>query len=275
MIRCRKLVDIFKNIEIGNSYKDFTNLYATWAKQGLESGSCSFEIAYDLPGAAVMDNDDFKDDTLTGANTSLRTNVMFVQNQAWVDLENRRPVLANQKNLKVLSDQQNKVRPYKTIKKGVSPVKKSFSIVPKTTKSMQVEQMMHSILRLGNEHKHIPPKEQKIRSFAGFQARVQSKPQKIKPYYFLTLATATHKSEVHNVMSRIVDVIKERRMLFLQLIRDQPVYALIVQLRNENRKAIEKLLLILGPFHTQCSFISAIIKSCLVLVYLKYWSQQR
>ena len=81
MIRCRKLVDIFKNIEIGNSYKDFTNLYATWTKQGLESGSCPFEIAYDLPGAAVMDNDNFKDDTLTGANTSHRTNVMFVQSE--------------------------------------------------------------------------------------------------------------------------------------------------------------------------------------------------
>ena len=27
----------------------------------------SFQIAYDLPGTAVMNNDDFKDGTLTGA----------------------------------------------------------------------------------------------------------------------------------------------------------------------------------------------------------------
>ena len=58
-----------------------------------------------------MDNDDFKDDTLTEANTSNRTNVMFVQpaNQARVDLENRLPVLVSQKDLKILSDQQNTV----------------------------------------------------------------------------------------------------------------------------------------------------------------------
>ena len=211
MMRCRKLVDIFKNIEIGISYKDITNLYASWEKQDLESGSCPFEIAYDLLGAAVMGNDDFKDDT------SHRANVIFVQseNQEWVDLENLRPVLASQKDLKVLSDQQSKVRPYKTIKKGVSPVRKSFNIAPKPTKSMQVEQMMHSILRLDNEHEPIHPKEQAIGSFGGFQTRIQSKPQKSKPYYFLTLATAPHKSEVRKVMSRLVYVIKERRMPFL------------------------------------------------------------
>ena len=74
---CRELVDIFKKIEIEISY-NVGNLYATWAKQDVQSGSCPFEIAYDLPGTVVMDNDDFKDDTLTGANTSHRTNVMFV-----------------------------------------------------------------------------------------------------------------------------------------------------------------------------------------------------
>ena len=107
MTRCREFVDIFKKIEIGISYKE--NIYATWAKQDVVSGSCPFEIAYALPGTAVMDNDDFKDDTFMGANTSHGTNVMFVQpeNQARVDLENRRPVLVNQKDLKILSDRQS------------------------------------------------------------------------------------------------------------------------------------------------------------------------
>ena len=127
---------------MGISYKDVSDLYETWAKQDEECGSCLFEIAYDLPRTAVMDNDDFKDYTLTGANTSHCT-VMFVQpeNQAWFDLENHRPALVNQKDLKIISDQQDKVRPYKTIKKGVPPVRKSFKflVLPKTTKPMQVE----------------------------------------------------------------------------------------------------------------------------------------
>ena len=79
---------------------------------------------------------------------SHHTDVIFVQpkNQAQVNLEKLCPVLVNQKDLKILPDQQNKVRPYKTIKKGVPPVRKSFNVAPETTKPMQVEQMMHSIL---------------------------------------------------------------------------------------------------------------------------------
>ena len=125
---------------------------------------------------------------------------------------------------------------------------------------MQVEQKMHSILRLDNENEPIPPKEQTIGSFAGFQARIQSKPQKSKPYYFLTLPTAPQKSEVHEVMSHLADVIKEGRMPFVQLVGDQPVSALIAQLPSANRKTFEKISPILGPFHTQCSFIAAINK---------------
>ena len=59
----------------------------------------------------------------------------------------------------------------------------------------------------------------------GFEARIQSKPQMGKPNYFLTLPTTFDKSEVHEVMPRLADIIKERRMLFLQLVGDQPVYA--------------------------------------------------
>ena len=59
----------------------------------------------------------------------------------------------------------------------------------------------------------------------GFEARIQSKPQKSKPNYFLTLPTAPDKSEVHEVMPRLADIIKKRRMLFLQLVGDQPIYA--------------------------------------------------
>ena len=203
--------------------------------------------------------------------------VMFVhpENQAQVDLENCCPVLVNWKDLKILSDQQNKVRPFKTIKKAVSLVRKSFNIAPKTTKPMQLEQMRHSILWLDNEHEPITPKEKTIVSFVRFQAWIQSKPQESKPYYFVTLSTAPHKSEVCEVVSHLADIIEERRMLFLQLISYQLVKALIVQLWNENRKAFEKILPMLGPFHIQCAFITQQSTNVfLVLVCLKYWSQQ-
>ena len=37
------------------------------------------EVAYSYPGIAVIDNDDFREDTLTSGRTSHHTNMMFVQ----------------------------------------------------------------------------------------------------------------------------------------------------------------------------------------------------
>ena len=49
-------------------------------------------------------------------------------------------------------------------------------------------------------------------------------------------------------------------MPFVLLVGDQPVYALIVQLKYENQELFDRILPFLGPFHTQCSFMSAINK---------------
>ena len=37
------------------------------------------ELRYGYPGVAIIDNDDFREDTLTGGGTSHRTNMMFLQ----------------------------------------------------------------------------------------------------------------------------------------------------------------------------------------------------
>ena len=39
---------------------------------------CPQQLVEGFPGVAIMDNDDFKYDTLTGANTYHITNVMFL-----------------------------------------------------------------------------------------------------------------------------------------------------------------------------------------------------
>ena len=46
-------------------------------------------------------------------------------------------------------------------------------------------------------------------------------------------------------------------MPFLQLVGDLPVYALIIQLKNEHPGRFEKILPVIGTFHEQCSFIAA------------------
>ena len=49
-------------------------------------------------------------------------------------------------------------------------------------------------------------------------------------------------------------------MPFVQVVGDQPVYAFIVELKNENPSIFKQILPVLGSFHIQLSFMSAIYK---------------
>ena len=62
------------------SYADALLLYDYWALKNVDvSGTCPLEIT-DKSIIAIVDNDDFKIDTLTGnAAGAHRTNAMFVQ----------------------------------------------------------------------------------------------------------------------------------------------------------------------------------------------------
>ena len=74
--RSREIADLCKKFGFGISYQDIKNLLASWAKAEAENGSCPSEIANKYPAVVVMDNDDFKTDTLKGASkTNHRTNV--------------------------------------------------------------------------------------------------------------------------------------------------------------------------------------------------------
>ena len=74
LYRCRELVDLCKKFGFGLSYQNIKNLLTSWAKAEAENGSCPLAIANKYPAVVVMDNDDFKTDTLTGASeTNHRT----------------------------------------------------------------------------------------------------------------------------------------------------------------------------------------------------------
>ena len=50
-----------------------------------KSEVCPAEIAEGKAGTVIIDNDDFKDDDLTGGTTTHRTNMMFVQPRKWIN----------------------------------------------------------------------------------------------------------------------------------------------------------------------------------------------
>ena len=49
-------------------------------------------------------------------------------------------------------------------------------------------------------------------------------------------------------------------MPFVQLFGDQPVYALIEEVKHENSVLYEKILPVLGGFHIACAFLATIYR---------------
>ena len=128
-------------------------MLASWAKAKAENGSCSSEIANKCPAVVVMDNDDFKTDTLTGAS---ETNAAV-------------PTFINPKWLKDLFKELNKVILYKTMSNGDPAIRERFSIESTDTADIRIEQMIHSLTRISTAGDNILPESQMIGSFAGFQ----------------------------------------------------------------------------------------------------------
>ena len=83
---------------------------------------------------------------------------------------------------------------------------------------------------------------------------------KSKPFYWLRFPKPPHKSVTHEIMTRLLNIIEEKNIPFVLLTGDQPVYTLIVQLKNENKEKFNKIIPILGSFHIQVAFITAITK---------------
>ena len=239
-------------------------MLASWAKAEAENGSCPSEIANKYPAVVVMDNDDFKTEILTGASeTNHRTNVMFVQNEDLIEHnvpDAAAPTLINPKGLKDLAKELNKVNQYKTTSNGDPAIRERFSVESTDTTDIRVEQMIHSLTRISAAGDNIPTESQMIASFAGFQASMSDEVTKSKPHYWLTFPKPPHKSATHEIMTRLLNIREEKNIPFVLLTGDQPVYTLIVQLRNENKEKFNKIIPIYGPFHTQVAFTTAITK---------------
>ena len=85
LVRRKELVNVLLDIGISILYHNVLHLYECWALDDFEMQPvCPAEIAEGKAGTVIIDNDDFKDDDLTGGTTSHRTNMMFVQPKNWI-----------------------------------------------------------------------------------------------------------------------------------------------------------------------------------------------
>ena len=85
LTRRKELVNVVPGIATSILYHNVLHLYECWALDDFEMQPvCSAEIAEGKAGTVIIDNDDFKDDDLTGGTTLHRTNMMFVQPKNWI-----------------------------------------------------------------------------------------------------------------------------------------------------------------------------------------------
>ena len=268
LTRSREIVDLLWNLSLGVSYQDVLNLYASWAHYDIgDNAVCPYELALGYPATAILDNDDFCVDTLTGVNTSHRTNVMFVQPNIIAGNDSNKhcdklPPKCKPQDLKNISLNAHKVQPYKTFKCGQPAVRPAIDIIADTAQLAVQRQTayIHSLARLDDLGKFVSPQTKTVGAFTGFQANVHSPVTKSKAYYYLAFPKPPQKAVVHEVMCCVVQAAHQNVMPFIQLIGDQPVYALIVDIKNEHPEQFKLILPFLGTFHTQMSFMSAINK---------------
>ena len=125
LTRNREIVQIASDLGVGISYKSVFRLHDSWALKELEKSEvCPTEIAEGKAGTAIIDNDDFKDDDLTGGTTTHRTNMMFVQPKKWInegDLQEPSLKVNAREELKRIIPEEIKIQTYITLKRGEPP----------------------------------------------------------------------------------------------------------------------------------------------------------
>ena len=267
--RSKELVDMWHRAGIIISYADVQLLYDKWALEDLnESLNVPREIAHGVATICIVDNDDFKIDTLTGKSQQAhRTNVMFVQPQRIernVNIENssRKNKAEISKELKQKAAELTSVTPYRAAREVSSepPIRK-FSVPPvEGPLPQQRRSVIHALVRVDCNGDRPEVDQQHVPSYSGMQACLKPRFERSKPYYQSTYPEPPSKSVMNDIMLKLVQGMKEKEIPFALLVGDLPTYVHIVEMKAENTESFKEIIPIFGPFHQQCSFIYAIYK---------------
>ena len=232
LTRNKELVNCASDLGIGISYNSLLRLHESWALDELENNDvCPAEIAEKKPGTVIIDNDDFKDDDLTGGTTSHRTNMMFVQPIKWIEEQcDQRPLKTNaRQKLKEIIPEEIKIQFYKSTIRGEPPPFEPIDTSPGTVDIIKKMLVTHTLARLTNED--LLPDEQEIGAFTGFMSSLSPSQDKSKPYYFATLPKPPTKPVVYTLMEKAEAAARLKEMPFIQFVADQPVYAHVVEIK--------------------------------------------
>jgi hypothetical protein len=262
----KELIKFLSDAGICPSYDSLRQQYDAWVYDEMKNHPvCPDEIVFGMPGTAIIDNDDFNDDDLTGGNTSHRTNMMFVQPERFIEKENDRSGTRLEKcpkgALKRMAEKAHEIKPYKKVATRGEPAKfDELDIAAPDTSSIRRKMMMHALARCDNDGNNVSPDEQDVGAFSGFMSSISLPENRSKPYFHSTLPKGPTKDVVCTLMEKAVAAATLKKMPFIQFVGDQPVYALVEEIKAENPDKFTLILPVLGAFHTQAAFMNAIFK---------------
>ena len=171
--RSKELVEIFYKQGFGISYADILHLRDWWALCDLDNASIfPPELGIGKPRIQIVDNDEFRNDTLTGAGTSQR-NIMYTQHSDLVTPLEK--INLNSDNiserLKVHATRLKEVKPYTTVKRGEPTMQeKPISNISESVAKQQKRRIIHTLARMTQDGEPSRPSEQKVHSFNGLHA---------------------------------------------------------------------------------------------------------
>ena len=175
LTKSKELIDIMHKEGLGISYNDVMMLRDLWAVNDLtHSLDCPFEIAEGEPAIAIVDNDNFRMDTLTGAGPQAnRTNLMYVQPESL----NKDLPPANipdkhasrlSASLKELGSAMKAVTPYKTTKRAEPPVRNRPTDEQQIdTLQQRTRSVIHALARADEELNRPEASQQTVPGFSG------------------------------------------------------------------------------------------------------------
>ena len=149
---------------------------------------------------------------------------------------------------------------YVTHQRGEPPV--SNRVLPEACgiKPQRKRGIIHTLVHAVAFGEQPKPADQRVPSFFGFQDIIPAPTEKSKAYYFMTYPDPSKKSVLNDVMLKVTNAVKKKHMPFAVIVGDQPVYTLLVKIKNEHPQKYEKIIPFLGPFHTQLCMVYTIYK---------------
>eukprot|EP00794_Sanderia_malayensis_P008489 gene8489-9396_t len=205
--------------------------------EGEENPVCPEQLAPGVPGVAAFDNDDFKEDTRDGLKL----------------------LIPSKEAIRLLPKGQHTIAGYKTKKRGnPGPIAQFDVSLKEGTMCQKLRGFTHALVHLHPNLEPVTPEKQNNGAYSGFYASILDPICKSKAYFHLTLPKPPNKSVVNEVIKRCVRAAEDKRMPFIQLTGDQPVYALTKEVKSENPEEFKLVLPILGGFHIQVTFLRTI-----------------